>query len=88
MSHYRVLSASYLRGYGILGVEEESIDGRRGDFLYVEGNSNRIVQIQTMRHVFDEANNLTGRRVMIIRRPEFPIKELVGAHLSHCEQHV
>lgn len=49
--------------------------------MVVEGTDDQIVRLRMARIVWDERNNITGRRIMVIELPRFPVEELIGRRL-------
>ena len=86
MNIYLVQSATmYTRGktpYGLLDVElVEDNGGGKGRTFYVEDQPEKVLEYQAGRTVFDEFNQLTKRRILVVKAPTFPIEELVGKRI-------
>jgi hypothetical protein len=86
MSTYIVRSASIRRNSGILGVELEVLDPKLGCILEVVGQPGKRVTFRVGRPVFDDADGVLSKSIMIIEPPDFPIQELVGQRLADVDE--
>jgi hypothetical protein len=84
---YLIQKASIVRDAGLLRVSPiEDGDPQNSMILYVVESPTKCLTLRAGRPVYDEENRLTPDFILIVEKPDFEIKSIIGMHLSSIRQ--